>query len=175
MSKIIVDVEADGQCPGLFSMISFGAIVYDKFPEEVITFYGKTAPISNNYEDQALAVSGTTREEHKTYPHPTETMKKFAQWIITYSKGKPIFISDNVAFDWQFINYYFHLCLGYNPFGHSGKRIGDIYAGLTKNMYNSSKWKNFRKTKHTHNPVDDVTGVAEALYEIKKQFGVIGL
>ena len=82
---------------------------------------------------------------------------------------QPIFISDNLAFDWQWINFYFHTFYGRNPFGHSGRRIGDLYCGMMKDGGLNQEWKRkYRKTKHTHNPVDDAKGNAEALLEFKK-------
>jgi len=95
-------------------------------------------------------------------------MEKFAAWLEEQSKGRPVFVSDNVAFDWQFINYYFHRFLGRNPFGFSGRRIGDLYAGLMKDAYKATEWKKFRVTEHTHNPVDDARGNAEALKKFKE-------
>ncbi|MFL5729533.1 MAG: hypothetical protein ACJ75J_08630 [Cytophagaceae bacterium] len=74
----------------------------------------------------------------------------------------------NPAFDWQWINYYFHFYLGANPFGFSARRIGDMYAGMMKDLSKGSEWKKFRKTKHTHNPVDDAKGNAEALLTMKE-------
>jgi hypothetical protein len=44
--------------------------------------------------------------------------------------GRPVFVSDNPAFDFQWINHGFWHALRGNPFGHSGRRIGDYYAGL---------------------------------------------
>ena len=34
-------------------------------------------------------------------------------------------MSDNPAYDFQWINYGFRHALGTNPFGHSGRRISD--------------------------------------------------
>ena len=79
---------------------------------------------------------------------------------------RPLFVSDNPAYDWQFINYYFHLFLGKNPFGHSARRIGDFYAGLTSDFTNSSSWKKLRVTPHDHNPVNDAMGNLEAFEKI---------
>ena len=77
------------------------------------------------------------------------------------------FISDNNGFDWQFINYYFHQCCGENPFGFSSRRITDLYAGFKKSTRVPAKeWKQLRKTKHTHNPLDDARGNAEALLQM---------
>ena len=73
------------------------------------------------------------------------------------------FASDNVAYDWQWINYYCHQYLGRNPFGFSGRRIGDIICGLEKDL--RFNWKKFRKTLHDHNPVNDAIGKALAVYD----------
>jgi len=156
---IVVDVESDGPCPGLYSMVSFGAVLVNDLSK---TFYGKTAPISPNAQPEALRIINILRSEHETYPDPVETMKEFGDWLKQVTH-KPIFISDNPAFDWQWINYYFHRFYGGNPFGFSARRIGDIYSGLVKDMRKASEWKKLRVTEHTHNPVDDAMGNAEAL------------
>src|SRR3972149_7051078 len=163
MSLFVVDVESDGPAPGLYSMVSFGAIVVD--PRLDKTFYGKTRPISEAWKPEALAISGHTREEHRKFDDPLEVMTKFAEWIEQVnSNGRPIFISDNVAYDWQFINYYFHKYLNRNPFGFSGRRIGDLYCGLVKDGF--AKWKHLRVSKHDHMHVNDARGNAAVnLYE----------
>lgn len=164
MSFYVVDVEADGPCPGLYSMVCFGAVrVEDSLTD---TFYGEVKPISEDWIPEALAVSGIERGKHERFPDPIITMKSFAQWIEKTNKsGRPVFISDNNSFDWSFINYYFHAFYGSNPFGYSSRRIGDIYCGLQKNGF--AKWKHLRDTKHTHDPVDDAKGNAEALLKIR--------
>lgn len=166
MSLIVVDVEADGAIPYKYSMVCFGAVVVE--PSLSKTFYGETKPISDEWNADALAISGFSREEHLTFDEPSEVMEKFAEWIKENSKGQAVFISDNLAFDWQWINFYFHYYTGKNPFGFSGRRIGDLYSGLEKDFFAASKWKRFRKTAHTHNPVDDALGNAEALLKIRE-------
>ncbi len=128
MNYIVVDVESDGPIPHKYSMLCFGAVVVE--PSLTKTFYGKTKPISNLYDAEALAVSGFTRQEHETFDDPKTVMEQFAVWLSDNSKSRPIFISDNPAFDWQWINWYFHTYLGKNPFGFSARRIGDLYCGM---------------------------------------------
>ena len=166
MSLVVVDIESDGPIPHKYSMICFGAVVVE--PSLSKTFYGKTKPVSDIWAEQALAISGFSREEHLTFDEPSEVMANFAEWLNNNVKDRPIFISDNLAFDWQWINYYFHYYIGKNPFGFSGRRIGDLYSGLEKDFFAGSKWKKFRKTAHTHNPVDDALGNAEALLTIRE-------
>lgn len=167
MSYIVVDVEADGEIPHKYSMVCFGAVVVE--PSLSKTFYGKIRPVSDLWVADALAVSGFSREEHEGFDEPEKVMGDFAEWIVRNSNGKPTFISDNPAFDWQWINYYFHTYLGKNPFGFSGRRIGDLYCGMKMDTGLNSEWKRlYRKTLHDHNPVNDAKGNAEALLEMKK-------
>jgi hypothetical protein len=87
----------------------------------------------------------------------------FEQWLLSVTNGHRIFVSDNPAFDFQWINYDFHHAIGCNPFGHSGRRISDFYAGLVGDFSNSQAWKRLRiTTPHDHNPVNDALGNVEA-------------
>jgi len=105
-----------------------------------------------------------------TFPDPHETMASFAAWVVKVGGKGPRFVSDNNGFDWQFINWYFHAFRGKNPFGHSSTNLGSLYKGLVKNM--KSSFKHLRKTKHTHDPVDDAMGNAEALLHMIDNMGL---
>jgi hypothetical protein len=168
MTYIMVDVEADGPIPGDYSMVCFGAIVVE--PSLDRTFYGKLKPISDKWVPEALQVSGFTHEETLQFDDSQAVMQLFAEWIHSVTSGQPMFISDNNGFDWQFINWYFYHFLGKNPFGHSSTNLGTLYKGVVKDTF--ANFKHLRKTKHTHNPVDDVRGNAEALLQIKEQYGL---
>lgn len=176
----MTDVEADGPCPGLFSMVSFGAVIVEDGLSR--TFYGQCRPISQDWVPEALAVSGHSREETMDFPDPEQTMLEFGTWIrdnagTRKSRGQVVpnaqFIADNNGFDWQFINYYFHKYLGSNPFGFSSQNLGSLFKGFNKDMF--SRWKHLRKTKHTHHPVMDAKGNAEALLTLKEMGLKIGL
>jgi len=159
VSIIVVDVEADGPIPGKYSMVCLGAVVVE--PTLSKTFYARTRPISEEWLPEALKVSGFTREEHLGFDDPAEAMRRFEAWIRENSRGRPVLASDNLAFDWQFVNWYFHSFLGHNPFGWSGRRIGDLYCGMVKDGY--AEWKHLRRTAHDHHPVNDAKANAEAL------------
>lgn len=162
MSYIMVDVEADGPIPGDYSMVCFGAILVE--PSLSRVFYGKLRPISARWVPEALAVSGFSRAETLLFDEPKEVMASFDRWIGENSTGQPRFISDNTGFDWQFINWYFYHFLGNNPFGHSSTNLGSFYKGVVRDVFQN--FKHLRITKHTHDPVDDATGNAEAFLEI---------
>lgn len=171
MSYIMVDVESDGPIPGDYSMISFGAIVVQKDLVSTSTFYGQLKPISDLWIPEALAVSGHTREETLGFQDPKTVMEQFDEWVRMQGGKRPMFISDNNGFDWMFICWYFHHFLGRNPFGFSSTNLGSLYKGLVKDV--SKNFKHLRKTRHTHNPVDDARGNAEAMLEINKQMKLI--
>lgn len=166
MSWIMVDVETDGPVPGVYSMISLGAVLVESEPDlGSHTFYAQFAPITKDWDKEALSISGHTREECLKFPGPTSGMQRFRAWLDEIG-GRPLFISDNNGFDWQFVNYYFHRFVGHNPFGHSSTNLGSLYKGLVRDT--TKNFKHLRKTKHTHHPVDDAKGNAEALLEMIK-------
>jgi DNA polymerase III epsilon subunit-like protein len=168
MTYVMIDAEANGPIPGDYSMISFGAIIVDDVLDK--TFYGKLRPITEKYVPEALQVSGHTREETLSFDEPEKVMKEFAAWIRENCKDRPIFISDNNGFDWMFVCWYFHHFIGENPFGHSSQNLGSLYKGLVKDTFKN--FKHLRKTKHTHDPVDDARGNAEAFMTMIREEGL---
>lgn len=168
MSKIIVvDVESDGPIPGINSMVCFGAILVDKEGKLDKTFYGKTAPIGTIYDKEALSIIGFTRKEHESFDDAEKVFIDFDVWLRSLGEGAKILYSDNNQYDGSWMNYYFHTYLGKNPFGYSSHRIGNLFQAWFNDPY--YKWKQHRITKHTHNPVDDAKGNAEALLYLVKQ------
>jgi hypothetical protein len=164
----MVDIEADGPIPGDYSMICFGAVLVDEKLDK--TFYGKLKPVSENFIPDALKVSGFTREETLQFDDPKMVMENFRSWIKANAKDRAVFISDNNGFDWMFICWYFHHFLKENPFGFSSQNLGSLYKGLIKDSFQN--FKHLRKTRHTHNPVDDAKGNAEALLHMKNEMGL---
>lgn len=136
---IFVDVEADGPCPIAGRLREIGAVHYTTRE----TFYADVI-------------------RHGT----VETFYRFDEWIRrVVPKGRRTFVSDNPAFDWQWIAYGFAMHYPEpieNPFGWSARRIGDFYAGLVGDFSAASDWKALRITPHDHSPVHDALGNVEA-------------
>lgn len=172
MSLFMVDVEADGPYPGDYSMVSFGVVKVQADLLVTPTLFGQVAPISENFHEDNLRVVGVSREQHLTYEPPEVVMPRLAVFLAQHSKGRPIFFSDNPAWDFQWINLYTHRYAGGNPFGHSGRRLGDLYAGMMRDMRHTEGWKRHRKTKHDHHPLRDAMGNAEALVDLAKLHGL---
>lgn len=163
MSFFVVDVETDGPIPGEYSLLWIGAV---RLPG-LKTFDVKVKPLLGaKIKAQAMLATGLNhRDFEENGLEPTEAMSEFYSWINKQNeKGRPILWSDNNQFDGMFVDWYFHKFLGHNPFGYSSRRIGDLHCGLMRDF--RARWKHLRRTKHTHNPVDDAMGNAEALLSI---------
>ena len=161
-----VDIEASGPIPGEYSLLSLGACVVGDTAQ---TFYVELKPITDNYIQSALEVSGLSLAElQKNGAAPAAAMAEFERWIqrVAPEGSRPVFVAFNATFDWMFTHYYFIRFLGRDPFGISGLDIKAYYAGLT-----GAKWgettksrldKRFKsKRKHTHNALDDAIEQAE--------------
>ena len=155
----MIDVECDGPIPGDYSMVSLGAVIVE--PGLARTFYATFRPVTEKFVPEALKVCNFTREQTLAFDDPAASIAKFGEWVKANNKGRAQFVSDNNGFDWQFVNWTFHHFLGANPFGYSSTNLGSLYKGLAKDVF--VNFKHLRKTAHTHHPVDDAKGNAEAL------------
>lgn len=157
---IFVDVEALGTSPVNGTMTEFGA-VHGTSKE---TFHGVLFNGTPDPDNPAVPVVGDRVATDE------EVARAFLVWLQKVCKNdRPVFVSDNVAYDWMWIAGMFDRSgLGGNPFGHSGRRIGDFWAGLNNNFGETQSWKRFRQTKHDHNPVNDAMGNVEAFEKIKE-------
>jgi DNA polymerase III epsilon subunit-like protein len=169
MTWFSVDIEANGPAPGLFSMTSIGMVAVRGDLDD--TFYAELKPlVGAGCLPAALEVGGMTMEYlHEHGREPGQVMVELAEWLEATSNGRPVFVADNPGFDFGFVTYYFAMLGMANPFGHSARRIGDMYSGLVGDSFKASEWKSLRTTAHTHNALDDAVGNAQALLAIKEQ------
>jgi hypothetical protein len=161
MGLVFLDCEAFGPCPSLGKLTEFGAVTY---PEKQ-TFHGVLYPRNGVWvEDFSIHVVISSNLDSCSI-HPFVSDKEafliFEDWLSKNVKGRPIMVSDNPAYDFQWINDSFRRLLGRNPFGHSARRLSDFYAGLCNNFFKTQEWKSLRITKHNHNPVHDSMGNLE--------------
>lgn len=154
---IFVDVEARGTSPVSGTMTEFGAV----HRPTLRTFHGVLYKGTPDPENPSIPLIG---EQVAT---DLEVANDFLAWIKSVcGKDRPIFVSDNVAYDWMWIAGMFDKANHDNPFGHSGRRISDFWAGLNNDFTDTQRWKSFRRTRHDHNPVNDAMGNVEAFNTI---------
>lgn len=154
---IFVDCEARGGSPVSGTLTEFGAVYFDTRD----TFHGQ---LFESVPDPAHPVVPLVGARIAT---DLQVAGDFAAWLRGHlGARRPVFVSDNPAYDWMWIAGLFDRAELDNPFGHSGRRIGDFWAGLNQDWRNTQGWKRLRKTAHDHNPVHDALGNAEAFAEI---------
>jgi hypothetical protein len=166
---IFVDVESEGGgSVNTGRMTEFGAVTVAGIAFHGIIKEDHPSSTMTKWRDPIMLGDGgeiTESEGPLSY-----VMMKFDRWLeihkTFFHADYLVFVSDNPAFDWQWINDAFWTTLGRNPFGHSARRIGDFYAGVVKNWNKASEWKRLRVTPHDHNPVHDATGNVEAFLRI---------
>ena len=132
---ISVDVEAAGPYPGEYALLSIGACTVDR-PQS--TFYVELKPDVLNITPESLAVHQLSLDKlRQTGLEPVEAMRDFAAWLVevTPPAHRPIFVAFNAAFDWMFVNAYFHKYLGRNPFGHAALDIKALYMGFQRTTW----------------------------------------
>ncbi len=94
-------------------------------------------------------------------------MTELESWVRSVSlEKKPVFVGFNAAFDWAFINWYFHNYLGKNPFGIGPLDIKSYFMGLA-----GCTWEDTRSSRiperfkgiaqQTHNALDDSKAQAQ--------------
>lgn len=148
---IFVDVEA------AHVMTEFGAV----HGETRETFHGRLYESVPNPVKPAVPIVG----EPIATAH--DEAVRFADWLITVcGSRRPVFVSDNPAYDFHWIAIMFRDAKLVNPFGHSARRISDFWAGLQGDWSKTQGWKKFRVTPHDHNPVNDAMGNLEAFEKI---------
>lgn len=175
---ISVDVEADGPIPGPYSMLAIGFAVAGSYdgvsyiaadPEEQ-TFYRELRPISDEFDPEALAVSGLDRR--KLFVEgcdPVDAMNDADTWIRALrDQRRPVLVGYPLVFDWMFTQWYFkRFCERGSPFGFSaGLDMKTMYAvkahaTVTASTKSQMPPHLLSDRRHTHNALDDAIEQAD--------------
>lgn len=169
---ISVDVETAGPIPRQYSMLSIGACFVD---DPTRTFYVELKPDRPDALEAALAISGLSMAELTEHGlEPIDAMQAFAHWLRDEvpAGSLPVFVGFNAAFDWMFVDDYFHRLLGRNPFGHTSIDIKSYAYGAldvtwtqTAMRYLSPRFLSGRKL--AHNALGDAQDQAELFRAIR--------
>jgi Exonuclease len=169
---ISADVETDGPIPGPYSMLSFGLAVvgsYDghRFERRTSgseTFYRELQPISDHFQEEALAINGLDRDELVRHVvAPATAMEDAAQWVRQQAGDrKAVLVAYPVAFDWSFLYWYFErFAASGSPFGFSScLDIRTLYQASAGTVHGESGQDSMPAallpaSPHTHNALDD--------------------
>ena len=160
---ISIDVETAGPIPGEYSMLSIGACLV---ADPTRTFACELKPISDKFVPAALEVSGLSLDRlRETGSLPEVTMSRFRDWIGEVAgDGVPVFVGFNAPFDWSFVNYYFHIFTGDNPFGFTALDIKALWMGVS-----DCSWSDTRSSRIAEELDPKLHGDHDALHDAQYQ------
>lgn len=186
-----VDVETDGPIPGPYSMLSFAMVPAGRMEGNCYTppknyddlFYVELKPISNEFEQAALAVNGLDRDLlSREGINPSEAMRKAADWLSARCVGgEPVLVAYPLGFDWSWIHWYFVRFVGTSPFKHSRafdlKTAVAISEGIPISRAGRSRLPKSLSSDHahTHRAADDAIAQAEIFAKLMAGAGKHGV
>jgi hypothetical protein len=159
---VFIDCEARGVSPVNGVLTEFGAVHYHTRD----TFHGVLFESRPDPANPAVPLVG------ERVATDAEVAANLIAWLVLHLGGQqPVLVSDNPAYDFMWIAGMYDRAGMDNPFGHSGRRISDFWAGVNRDWSRTQDWKRYRKTVHDHNPVHDAMGNVEAFEEILRIAG----
>jgi ribonuclease T len=170
---VSVDVETSGPIPGKYSLLTLGACI-TRDPEQ--SFFCRLKPISMEADPDAMKVTGLSLDELAiSGTLPKAAMAKFADWVEKQASGTtPVFVGLNAAFDWSFVNYYFHLHLNHNPFGFAPLDIKSMFFGSFASSWRETRSSHMTEVLQptrlgTHDALADALAQAELFELLRKR------
>ncbi len=166
---ISCDIEADGPCPGLFSMLSFGLAAFTLEKKLVGTFSRNLDVLDGADTDERTMKWWAQPEQADAYvksrenlTSPRGAMVDCKSWLDEMKAfGRPIVVGAPSGFDFTFMYYYFQRFLGESPIGFASLDLRSYAAAVMKRQYRHvgkrqypAEWID-ENLPHTHVALDD--------------------
>jgi DNA polymerase III epsilon subunit-like protein len=120
-----VDIECNGPVPGLYAMVSLGAVAVragaDGRLEKVASFYRELKPVAPRHDARAAAVHGLDQERlRRDGLSRGDFCRELTAWVEQWTAPgtEPCFVGHNAPFDWSFVAWTFAEQQRPNPFGY---------------------------------------------------------
>ena len=166
---VSLDVEADGPCPGLFSMLSFGMAAFTLEKHLVATFSRNLRRLEGAQTDGRTMAWWATPENASAFQatrenqvDPRGAMVDCRAWLDAIRRfGRPIICGAPSGFDFTFVYYYFQRELGESPIGFASLDLRSYAAAVLKRQYRQVGKNTFPADwlsdalVHTHVALDD--------------------
>lgn len=164
MNYISIDVETDGPCPGLNSMLQLGAAAFNEQGELLDKYSVNLLPLNDCCADQKTTVWWNSQPEAyanvlRNQQQPSIHIPKFVKWVERFER--PTAIAYPAGFDFPWIYYYCYRFNEKSPFGFQCLDIKSYAAAILKVPYREATKKNMPKAwfaglpRHTHDACDD--------------------
>ena len=182
-----IDIETDGQAPGLSSMLQLGCAAFLSTNDEPIaTWQRNYEPLSGAEPDadtllwwKGFPEVWAQLQHHRV--HPALATAEFAKWVKEIvGDNKAVAAAWPASWDWSFIYYYFQRFKVRSPFGHSALDIKTLWVSYTMRKYGRSwasgrtykadvpqEWKG--DSQHTHIGVDDAIEQGKILINLFRE------
>lgn len=162
---VSIDIESDGPCPGLHSMLALGAYAFRTDSDWSDTFTANLYPFEGAIQDpstmQFWAGQPAAWEAlQKERVHPRIAMQEFGAWIDELKKqGGVLAVAWPAGFDFSFVYWYSHWFLGKSPLGFTCFDIKSYAIGKLRLPYKGTGKRNLKEflptSTHTHIALDD--------------------
>jgi hypothetical protein len=146
------------------------------------TFYRELRPISEEWDPQALAVSGLDRATLlRDGADPGLAMAELTEWVrTTAGSARPVFVAYPACYDWLFVYWYLMRFVGSSVFGHSGCfDMKTMYATKARVLMGAAGKRAMprhlhSRRHHTHNALDDAIEQADLFANLMRWDGATG-
>lgn len=131
-----IDIECSGTVPGLYDMISLGAVVVRRDGDDLVigeTFYVELVPTGPRVDPGAMAVNGLDLDHIKATGLPLdEGLRRLDAFVAEQlvPGTKAVFVGHNAPFDWSFVAHAYVTCDRPNPFGYKALDTKALAAGV---------------------------------------------
>jgi ribonuclease T len=131
-----IDIECNGPVPGLYDMVSLGAVavqVNDGQPIMGDTFYVEIRPQAPRFDANAAAVHGLDQNRlYKEGLTRKEACRHLSAWVMrqTPPRCNPVFVGHNAPFDWSFVAWTYSAEELPNPFGYKALDTKALAMGV---------------------------------------------
>lgn len=180
-----VDIETDGDAPGVSSMLSIGVVAMHPVTQSHYASFYRTLkrlpdarPVTATMEwwDQHPKQWAEARKDPVEPQKAMEDLRTFVADCLAPFKGKPlptdpkdpvaVFVASPASFDFSFVYYYLHRFLGESCFGFSALDMKSYAMALIGCSFTESKkerhFKEWNTTlPHTHNALEDAEAQAD--------------
>ena len=131
-----VDIECSGPVPGLYDMISLGAVVVTPHADRFDigdTFYVEIKPTAPRVDAGAMAVNGLDYDRLKQEGADlADALTTLTAWTRdrVLPGSEPVFVGHNAPFDWSFVSWAYHATGLPNPFGYKALDTKALAMGV---------------------------------------------
>jgi hypothetical protein len=183
-----MDIETDGQVPGLSSMLQLGICAFDATNPDLGRFKVNLLPLAGAYPEwSTMAWWMETPEKQERFAalsvdaiEPSLAINRAVDWVELVAQEhdgrKPIAVCSPVGFDFSFFRYYEILFIGQDkPFGHRALDLRSFSMPLLGKSFMQSSSRDLpshllaNTLKHTHDALDDARELAEIGFHLLRE------